>query len=100
MDRPFCDARPQSVAALIHDEETGEETVEVVDEGYDCPEFAVVRQEIETHAGPTMELDFCEDHAEENREDGVVVSEPERYGDTETNQPASERNRQGGDRAD
>lgn len=45
------------------------------DEGYKCPNEAVGRFEIETHAGPPMGFWLCEEHAEEERERGNIIAE-------------------------
>lgn len=77
-DQPFCDVQARS-AAFVFEEPDGSEAVELAEEGYQCPDFASVRVRIETHASGEMEFDACTQHAQQWRDEGVVVAEVESY---------------------
>jgi hypothetical protein len=67
-----------SAVAIEVDEETGEEEdIHVLDEGYDCPEQAVGRYEIEVYPTGTMEFEACLEHAQEYFRDDIVVERVE-----------------------
>lgn len=68
----LCEVRAQSVA-LVFEEPDGSEEIEVAEEGYMCPNDAVGRYELKTHAGPTMEFWMCKEHAEKFREEDALV---------------------------
>lgn len=70
----LCDTRANGTAVVIETDD-GDETTEIANEGYPCPNDAVGKYKLETHSGGTMDFWLCEPHLEHYRDQGVIVEE-------------------------